>query len=222
MFAFTQKYPEGYQISYYKCSSKSHKGTSCASLKKQIATKRVDPVIWGWISSLLEDENNLDEGIRAIIEKRETELGPKKERVITIESLLTEADEKIKRLVDELAEYEGYAVRDAISEKILSIENERSMLFSEWERLSSELEQTDLSQDFESQRRRTAEIIRKSLKGATFEDKRRVFDLLDLQVRYLYDENRGEILQVSCMIPIGDGAIELSPSSRTWCSLPRI
>jgi hypothetical protein len=146
------------------------------------------------------------------------ELVPKQERLETIESLISQADAKIQRLVDELTEYEGYAVRDVIREKIKAIEGERNMLLEEWERLSRELEQSDLSPDFEKQVRRTAEIIREKLSGSTMEDKRMVLDALDMRVRYLYDEERGEILQVSCVIPFGDAPIELRPSQK-WSPL---
>ena len=214
MTGYQKKYESGRKGSYYGCFAGGHKGSFCKSRKKHIVTKRVDSVIWEWVRSLLQDENNLDEGIRAMIERRAIELGPKKERLDTIESLLSDADAKIERLVSEIAEYEGYAVRDVIRQKIKEIESEKNMLLAEWERLTKELEQSDLSPDFEQQIRRTAEIIRKSILGATLEDKRRVLEALDLRVKYLFDEERGQILQVSCVIPFGEGPIELLPSPR--------
>jgi len=182
---------------------------------------RVDTAVWDWITTLLEDENNLDEGIRAMAEKRTRELGPTEERLSTIESLLIAADARIQRLVDELSEYEGYAVKDVIREKIIALESERNMLSDEWEKLSRDLEQNNISPDFELQIKRTAGKIREKLSGATFEDKRMVLEALEMQVQYIYDEwKNAEILKISCVIPFTDRSIELSPSRKSLRNLP--
>ena len=196
-------------MSHYK-----YKTGICNSPKKQTPVACIDNAIWGWVTNLLQDEENLDEGIRAMIEKRTREWEPKRERLNTIESLLLEADGKIERLVDELSEYEGHTVRDVIREKIRAIESERNMLSGEWERLSRELQENDITPYFEEQIKRTAAIIREKLSGATIEDQQMVLDALDMQVQYHYDQERGEILKISCVIPFADGQIVLSPSQR--------
>jgi len=179
-------------------------------LKRQVSVIRVDNAVWKWVTNLLEDENNLDEGIRAMIKKREKEWEPKKERLDTLESLTQEAQAKVERLVDELSEYEGFAVRDVIREKIKSIENESNMLAEEAERLA---------RDLEEQIKRTAAIIRQKLTGATIADKQMVLDALDLKAHYFFEEERGEILKISCVIPVVEGQIVLPPSPR-WLLWP--
>ena len=213
MFGYFKKFPRGGGKDYYKCSATYKRGT-CKSPKRALRVDRVDTAIWSWITSLLEDENNLDEGIRTMVEKKTNQLGPKQERLHTIENLLSRADERIGRLVDELSEYEGHAVRDAIREKIKYIEGERNMLFAEWERLTHELEEIDFSSDFEEQIRRTAAKIRSKLSGATYDDKRLILDALEMQVHYFFHEERGEILKISCIIPFVEGEIALSSSRK--------
>jgi site-specific DNA recombinase len=214
MSGFFKKFPNGGGKSYYRCLTTNTRRGKCNTLKKQIPVARVDNAIWDWVTNLLQDEDNLDEGIRTMIEKRTREWEPKQERLNTIEGLLLEADGKIERLVDELSEYEGYAVRDVIREKIRSIEGERNMLSDEWERLSRELQENDITPDFEEQIKRTAAIIREKLSGATVEDQQMVLDALDMQVQYFYDRERGDIFKISCVIPFADGQIVLSPSPR--------
>jgi site-specific DNA recombinase len=212
MCGIFKKFPNGGGKSYYRCFRTNAKRGVCNGPKKQVPVVRIDTAVWEWVTSLLEDENNLDEGIRAMIEKKEREWGPKQERLGTLEGLLLGADAKIERLVDELSEYGGLAVRDVIREKIRTIESERNMLAGEWERISQELEQNDILPDFEKQIKKTAAIIREKLSGATIEDKQMVLDALDMQVQYLYSEERGEILKISCVIPFADGQIVLHPS----------
>jgi site-specific DNA recombinase len=220
MFGSTRDRPTKTET-FYRCSSSSQKRIICANPKKQTSMRRVDAAVWNWVTSLLEDEGNLDEGIRAMMEKRANELGPKQERLNTLESLLLGADTKIERLIDELSNYEGNAVREAIREKIRSIENERNMLAKEAERLFAELEQIDISPDFEQQIKRAATIIREKLCAATVNEKRMVLEMLELRVQYYYDPDRGEVLNISCSIPWAESEIALSTlqrSSRLGCN----
>jgi hypothetical protein len=215
MTGFYKKFPGGGGKSYYKCFRKNLKNQTCKTLKRQVPVMRVDNAVWEWVTALLEDENNLDEGIRAMSEKKEREWGPKKERLDTIEALMEEAQAKVERLVDELSEYEGFAVRDVIREKIRSIENERIMLADEAERLARDLEENDISPDFEEQIKRTAAIIRQKLTGATTADKQMVLDALDLRAHYSFEEGKGDILKISCVIPFAEGHIVLPPSRKS-------
>jgi site-specific DNA recombinase len=214
MFGFEQRRPD-YTRDYYRCCSYAYKNVKCPAISKSITASRVDTAIWDWVTALLENEDNLDEGIRAMVEKQKKEAGPKQERLYTMEGLIADADAKIQRLVDELSEYEGYTVRDVIREKIKSIENERGMLFDELEKLSKELEQGEISPDFEDQIRRTAAKIRGKLQGATLEDKRLILEALELQVLYFCPEKRTKILKISCIIPFAEGLIELRTSQRS-------
>ena len=45
--------------------------------------RKVDALVWDWLTSFLADENNLEESIRTVMEKRETEQVPKRERLKT-------------------------------------------------------------------------------------------------------------------------------------------
>jgi site-specific DNA recombinase len=209
MTGFYKKFPGGGGKSYYKCFRKNIKNKSCNTPKRQIPIARVDNAVWEWVTALLEDEDNLDEGIRAMMEKREKEWGPKQERLNTIESLMADAQAKVERLVDELSEYDGLTVRDVIREKIRALENERNLLAEEAERLARDLSESDLAPDFEEQIKRTAVIIRQRLIGATTTDKQLILDALDLKTHYLYEEGRGDILKISCVIPFIEGEIVL-------------
>jgi site-specific DNA recombinase len=209
MTGFYKKFPRGGGKSYYRCFRISRKRGTCNAPKRQLSVARIDTAVWEWVTALLEDESNLDEGIRAMMERKEREWEPKKERLETIKALMQDAQAKVERLVDELSDYEGFAVRDVIREKIRSLENKNDILAEEAERLVRDLEENDLTPDFEERIKRTAAIIRQKISGATMPDKHLILDALDLKAYYSYEEGRGEILKITCLIPSIDGQIVL-------------
>jgi site-specific DNA recombinase len=202
----------------YRCSSSLKRLWRCDIVKKQVSMKKVDALVWGWLLSFLGDENNLEESLRTVMENRINDLEPKRERLKTIQGLLANADTRIHRLVDELSQYDGTAVLEAIREKIKAIENEKGLLLEEENRLSAELENMKLPQDFESQIRKIVKTVGGDLAEASIESKRRLLDVLDVRVIYDFDPDQGGKLRVSCTIPAFDKEIAFDISRR---SLPR-
>jgi site-specific DNA recombinase len=216
MFGFL-KDPNGKNPQYfYRCSSNTHKGTKCDNAKTQISMARVDEAIWEWLSSFLKDEESLSAGIRAMLDERENHLEPKMERLNTIEGLLASGSSKIHRLVDELSQYDGVAVRDAIREKVKAIETERKILLEEQSRLVVEIEQSRTPPNFESQLRKVAELAKDKIADATLQNKRMLLDAFNVRVVYCSDPEVGDILHVSCAIPDANNDIVFSSSRKWW------
>lgn len=216
MFGFL-KDPNGKNPQYfYRCSCDIHKGIKCDNAKKQISMARVDCAVWDWLSSFLKDEESLSAGIQSLLQEREHQLEPKKERLSTVESLLSGGSSKIHRLVDELSQYDGVEIRDAIREKIKSIESERKMLLEEQSRLIAEIEQSKTPANFESKIRKIAEKVKGKIADATLQNKRMLLDAMNVRVVYYYEPEIGDKLQVSCAIPDADGEIVFNPSPRWW------
>ena len=78
----------------------------------------------------------------------------------------------------------------------------------------------DLAPDFEEQIKINAAKIRAKLSGATYEDKRMVLNALEMKVKYHSDNERGDILIVSCIIPFAEGEIALHPSRKSSHNYP--
>ena len=55
--------------------------------------------------------------------------------------------------------------------------------------------------------------IRDRIMDATFDEKRRIMDIIEVQVVIHYDD-QGKWLEVTCAIPAYNDAIELLPSAR--------
>ena len=203
---------------FYRCSSSIKRLWKCDNAKKEISMGNVDALVWDWLLSFLGDENNLEESLRTVMEKRITDQEPKQERLNTIQGLLENTDIRIHRLVDELSQYDGVTVVAAVREKIKEIESEKGLLLDEASRLSNELENMSFPANFESQIRKIVETVGGEIAEASLESKRRLLDVLDVRVVYHFDPERGRVLKVSCTIPEFEGEIAYDTSLRLWRS----
>lgn len=155
------------------------------------------------------DEEALLAGVHDMSEKREEELEPKRERYGYVVKILNTTSEKIQRMVDEFADFEGETVKTAIKEKIRQLESEQKLLLEEKEKLEEDLAALEISPNLENRILEISANVRGNLPGATFEDMR---DLLELfQVKVLFHDLGDQIkLRVSCELPNSEEDIVLS------------
>jgi site-specific DNA recombinase len=185
---------------YYRCASYYHKVITCGHSIRAIQIEKADQAVWGWLSSLLEDETVLIEGVRSMAQRREEELGPKREQYTYVLKMLDATAEKIRRLIDELAEFNGNAVKVVIKEKINQLEAEQNFLLEEKTRLEAELIELEIDPEFETKITEIAAAVKERLPVATFEGMRDLLELLKVKVVYYHLDN-GVKLRVSCEIP---------------------
>lgn len=185
---------------YYRCASYYHKVIKCGHTIRAIQIEKADQAVWNWLSSLLTDETVLIEGIHSMVETREEQLIPKREQYTYVLKMLDTTAEKIRRLIDELAEFSGDTVKAVIKEKISQLESEQNFLFEEKTRLEAELAELEISPEAESRFTEIAALVRERLSVATFQGMRDLLELLNVKVVY-YHNDQGVRLRVSCEIP---------------------
>ena len=196
---------------YYRCASYNNKIAVCWHRKRSVKMRKADEAVWKWLTSLLMDEEALLAGVHDMSEKREEELEPKRERYGYVFKILNTTSEKIQRMVDELADFEGETVKIAIKEKIRQLESEQRLLLEEKEKLEEDLAALEISPNLENRILEISANVRGNLPEATFEDMR---DLLELfQVKVLFHDLGDQIkLHVSCELPNSEEDIVLSSS----------
>jgi len=150
---------------------------------------------------LLSDDDNLRQGLQELVEKRKNELNPKMEKLESIKELITDADNKINRLVSELSKYDDDVVLSAIREKINTVSTNRESLEDERARLGTELSQLVISEEMEEQILILAAQVREKLPGASYEEKRRILDMLDVQIALYYGDDKDTHIEIICQIP---------------------
>ena len=186
-----------------------NKVITCGHTVRAIQIEKADQVVWNWLSSLLVDETVLIEGVRSMAQMREEELGPKREQYAYVLKMLDATAEKIRRLIDELADFSGNTVKAVIKEKINQLESEQNFLFEEKTRLEAELAELEISPEAESRITEIAALVRERLPVATFKGMRDLLELLNVRVVY-YHNDQGVKLRVSCEIPGSEEDIVLT------------
>jgi predicted nuclease with TOPRIM domain len=151
------------------------------------------------------------EGIREMIRTREDDLQPKRERYDYIVKILEKSTHTVRRLVDELADFDGETVKAAIKEKIKQLETEQNMLAEEKIRLAAELAEVEIPRDIEKKIAEIASKVNERLPNATFDGMRELLELLDVKVTF-YNIDNGIKLHVTCMLPDSDDDIMFSSS----------
>ncbi|HEX9389583.1 MAG TPA: recombinase family protein [Anaerolineales bacterium] len=198
---------------YYRCASYYHKVVKCGHTVRAIQIEKADQAVWNWLSSLLADKAVLIEGVRSMAQRREEELGPKREQYAYVLKMLDTNAEKIRRLIDELVDFSGNTVKAVIKEKINQMESEQNFLLEEKTRLEKELTELEISPEAESRITEIAALVRERLPVATFQGMRDLLELLNVNVIY-YHTDQGVKLRVSCEIPGSEDDIVLTSSSR--------
>jgi hypothetical protein len=172
---------------------------------------KADDAIWKWLSSLLMDEISLMAGIQEMIQRREDDIQPKRERYDYIVKMLEVSTEKIRRLIDELADFDGELIKATVKEKIKQLEIEHNMFTEEKIRLASELAQFEIPPDIEKKVLEIASKVSNRLPNATFNGMREILELLDVKVTF-YNIDNGIKLHVTCLLPNSDENIVFSSS----------
>jgi hypothetical protein len=101
-------------------------------------------------------------------------------------------------------------VLDTLRQEIETATKTKDTLKYDSDTLEEELEVTEITPDEKSKILEMAKIISQGLENATYEDKRHILDILDVQATLFWNDNRRVI--VKCDIPAYDSVIELHPS----------
>jgi len=193
------KNKRGY-ILYYRCTGSDGVRANIECNLPQFRVEQVDTTVWNWIREFLTNPDLLEQGLVDYQTEQKTENSLITERLIIIDDLLAENRRQLNRILD--LYLEGSFPRDLLIEKkerleqtIHSLENERSNLQGIIETKALTPEQIHDIQDFS---RKITEGI--DLVSCDFEAKRKLIDLLDVQVFCLIDDAGGKIVKLKCVL----------------------
>jgi site-specific DNA recombinase len=209
----TRHYKSGKHVANYRCGNhwRQFKGEEKCSIKNvDIAQHKIDNAVWDWIKNLLSDQDALEAGLEAIRTKRVEQVEPKRLRIQNITKMIKEIEGQLRRLIREVANYHDDIVLDTFRKEISQLTKNRDALAIERENLECELSSIEITDHQKDRIMDSAKKIVKNLETATFKDKRRIMDILDLQVT-LYCDELGKRVKVDCGIPDCDDVIVLRP-----------
>lgn len=173
----------------------------------------VDEVVWQWVKELMQHPDRLAEGLRNEQAAAERTNSALRERLAIIEARLADTESQLKRLLD--LYLQGDFPKEVLTERKVRLEQEVAELTRERTELAAHLQSVILSDEQIAAIESFCMEVCAGLDSATFEDKRRYFELLDVRGR-LALENDEKVVYVKCKL--GEQRllqIPTSPSSNT-------
>ncbi len=182
---------------YYICNSTKNKRHMRECEEGSIRADVAEPLVWGWLQELLLDPARLEAGLSAMVDRRETDVQPKRERLAMTESLIADAERKIKRLASAYAEESDAMVSSALRTEMKAAGREREALIAERESLRAQLTQGEVTEADRQTIREVAANIQHKLSAPTFEQMRELLNILEVQVKLEY-QNGERGLRLTC------------------------
>ena len=193
---------------YYNCPATHDRDYVPACDLPGFNASQVDGAVWCWIKSFLTSPETLAKGLQEYQAGKDKENAPLRERLRTIESLLTDNQAQLERLLD--LYLAGDFAREMLIERKALLETTISALQRERDSLARQIETRTLTgeqirgiQDFAAQVAKGLDVIQES-----FEARRRVIELLDVQATLTIEDGQ-KVAHVRCAL--GDDSLLVVP-----------
>ncbi len=180
---------------YYLCNGKRQFPSLCDM--PSFRGDWVDESVWQWVKELMQHPDRLAEGLRNEQAEAERANSALRERLAIIEARLADTESQLKRLLD--LYLQGDFPKEVLTERKVRLEQEVTELTRERAELAAHLQSVILSDEQIAAIESFCTEVGAGLNNATFEDKRRYFELLDVRGR-LALENDEKVVYVKCKL----------------------
>jgi site-specific DNA recombinase len=201
---------------YYRCSAEKEKRAGATCNLSSFRVEDVDQAVWQWISSLLLDPENLALGLQEYKAEKEKATQPLRDRLAILDDQIADHKRQLERLLD--LYLGGQFPREVLIERKARLEKTLASLTRERENQEALLadnvitdEQIETIQEF-------ASCIVQGLRQLTFEEKRRIIDLMDVR-GVLTIEDGEKVVYVHCVV--GEQALDIVSKTSTAPLSPR-
>lgn len=194
---------------YYVCPGSWDRTYAKRCDLRPFSVSKFDTAVWEWLQGFLLDPKNLREGLEAQQATREEANRPLRERAALIETRLTEYRRQMDRLVD--LYLTGDFPKEMLVERKTRLEGVIASLENEQASFKAQLEERSLvDEDIDTIEGLVAKV-RIGLDSADFETKRRLIELLDVELT-LNVEDGQRVAYIRCML--GENLLIVSNTSR--------
>ena len=181
---------------YYNCKGREQRPESLCSMPA-FRVDLVDDALWRWVRSLLEDPENLREGLRGLQEETRRQNRALYDRLDLIKEQLDNTLQQQEKLLD--LYLAGAFSKDILLERKQRLETTIANLRKEHEQLTAHLGSISYSDQDITIIEEFCAHIQENLDYASFEGKRRILEILDVHGT-LAVENDQKVLYASCLI----------------------
>ncbi len=182
MVADSYRKNSGRSYHYYKCQTRHKYSKDACPMRRSFRADELEPAVWEFVSGLLKSPELLRKGLERMIAEEKNILrgNPDREAKGWL-SKLAEVDRKRSGFQDMAAE--GLITFDELREKLASLETTREVAERELEVLRSRREHVErLERDKDALLEHYADVTPEVVDAASPEDRRRVYEMLRLQV----------------------------------------
>ncbi len=193
------KNKRGYLL-YYRCTGSDGVRANIKCDLPQFRVEQVDSAVWNWIREFLINPNLLQQGLTEYQEHQAAENAQTLERLTIIEDLLVENRRQMNHLLD--LYLEGGFPKEMLVEKKARLEQTIHSLEAEKQNLSEFIERKTVTAEQVQHIQEFSKMVMDGLDLAScdFEAKKRIIDLLDIQVVCTVDDRNGKNVMLTCVL----------------------
>lgn len=187
----------GYHI-YYRCQNRRYDHLVGRCSVGYVRAETIEEEVWNWLKKVLSDPDEVKNALLHMTEDSITKTKPLKEDLASVERLLVETKDSIKRLIaafsDEKDEVAAEALRSNYKDKVQlknSLEKERQSILVK-------LNQVELTHSLIDEIITIATEIASLLPRGSFEKKRHVLDVLNVLVELREGDTESIALYITC------------------------
>jgi len=200
---------------YYRCWANDGTKVNVKCNLSQFRLERVDAAVWQWVTEFLTNPELLKEGMAVYQAEQEVRNEGVIERLAIIDDLLADHKAQLNRILD--LYLEGGFPKELLVEKKTRLEQTIRSLDSEKVNLHDFLEKKTLTLE---QYQEIEEFSRKILEGINllscdFKARRKIIELLDIQVTCLLDNDGKQYVNLKCIL----GSDQYGLSTGTRCDV---
>jgi len=196
---------------YYLCNGRRQVVSRCDM--PSFSGRLVDETVWDWVINQLLTPDHLANGLNYYKEEQEKNAGRCEKLLATIDEQLASAQKQLDRLID--LYINGEIPKDHYLARKSKFEEAISKLQEEKTELAVQLMPSQIAPELIRQLKEYFAEIQDRLGDASFEDKRKVIDLLDVSGK-LDIENDERVIYIKCLIsPLQRLQMQTSHSSNT-------
>jgi len=192
---------------YYQCNGHRKKDNDCDM--PAFRAELVDSAVWNWLKDLMQHPEKVAAGLRGSQAEADRTHSALRERLSLIESRKTDIEKQRAKLLDLYLSDEFD--KEVLTERKLNLDKSHADLEQERIEVAALLDEATLSEEQIVLIEAYCAEVREGIEGATFEDKRMYFDLLDVRVK-LAVENNEKVAYIQCKL--GKQRLSLVQTSR--------
>ncbi len=188
------------ELRYYRCPERTyrHVGLEIVNCgRSPVNAGAVESVAWEYVLDVITEPMRFEDALRKAQAAELDAVQPKRDRLQIVQDMIAEAEREASKLAQALVKASG-VVGDALQRQIDDVNGRHAKLMRERDRLQAEIEAGALTDAQIEQAMHYRRDVIEGLKHATFEDKREMFKLLQIEVTI-----RGYMATVRCRVPVG-------------------